>query len=324
MFCSTIIPTIGRPSLGRAVESVLSQQVPGDNFEVIVVNDSGNPLPNETWQQSEHVQLIHTNRHNRSVARNAGAAIARGRYLHFLDDDDWMMSGVFEDFWQLAHKSSATWIYGAFRLVDNTGKTIADIIPKETENCLIQLLAFEWLPIQASMIKSDVFFRIGGFDSLPPFSRIFQDVDLSRQVALHYEMAQIDKIVCCIRTGSVGSTTNHPELFVANRQSREKVLNAPGAFTRMRGSAHISSSYSSYWYGKIVYYYLASAKWHVQRKSLLTAISRTIYATIGTVSASRDIFSSAFWHGVLKPHYPRVGRALVEYEEDLFANKDMS
>jgi len=54
-----------------------------DDFEVIIVNDSGQPLPEADWQKSKRVRIINTNRRERSVARNAGAAIARGRYLHF-------------------------------------------------------------------------------------------------------------------------------------------------------------------------------------------------------------------------------------------------
>jgi glycosyltransferase involved in cell wall biosynthesis len=83
-FCSTIIPTINRSTLSRAVYSVLDQAFTGADFEVIVVNDSGQPLPDMDWQHSERVRVITTQRRERSVARNTGAAIARGKYLHFL------------------------------------------------------------------------------------------------------------------------------------------------------------------------------------------------------------------------------------------------
>jgi glycosyltransferase involved in cell wall biosynthesis len=52
MFCSTIIPTVGRDRLARAVESVLSKKCRPQLFEVIVVNDSGQPLTPAAWQQS--------------------------------------------------------------------------------------------------------------------------------------------------------------------------------------------------------------------------------------------------------------------------------
>ena len=41
MFSSTIIPTINRGTLSRAVLSVLEQDFSADDFEVIVVNELG-------------------------------------------------------------------------------------------------------------------------------------------------------------------------------------------------------------------------------------------------------------------------------------------
>jgi len=49
VFVSYIIPTIGRSSLNVAVKSVLEQDFQRDEIEVIVVNDSGTPLPPEDW-----------------------------------------------------------------------------------------------------------------------------------------------------------------------------------------------------------------------------------------------------------------------------------
>ncbi len=117
MFISTIIPTIGRSTLARAVYSVLEQGFQHEECEVIVVNDSGRDLPSEDWQKHPNVQIISTNQLNRSIARNTGAAIATGRYLHFLDDDDRMLPGAFDAFWEITKDSSAAWIHGAFRML---------------------------------------------------------------------------------------------------------------------------------------------------------------------------------------------------------------
>ena len=180
----------------------------------------------------------------------------------------------------------------------------------------MQLLAWEWLPLQASMIESKAFFGVGGFASLYSLLGGFEDVDLSRQIARHYDMARINKVVTCIRIGTEGSTTNYTNMFMQNRQSREKALNGFGTFARMRGSARISPSRSSYWYGKIVYYYLASTKWHLQHKRLFTAASRGVYTLASLVTAGRHLQSADFWRGVLKPHYPRMGIALKESGAD--------
>lgn len=316
MYCSTIIPTIGRPTVSRAVQSVLNQAFDEADFEVIVVNDSGRPLPEEEWQKSSRVRLIHTNRHNRSVARNAGAAIAKGRYLHFLDDDDWMLPGAFKCFWQMSKKTKAAWLYGAFRFVDDYGQVITELFPDEVGNCLMQLIAWEWLPLQASWIESKAFFTIGGFAPLSSLLGGFEDIHLSREIALNYDMARADQVVTSIRVGDESSTTNYVDMFMQNRQSREKVINARGAFSRMRDSAHVSSKDSSYWNGKIVYYYMTSIKWNLQRMRLFTAFSRFAYSLTSFISSGRHIFSSNYWRGLLKPHYPRMGIALQETGTD--------
>src|SRR5215207_1476426 len=117
MLCSVIIPTVGRSTLTRAVKSVLMQSPPASDFEVIVVNDSGVPLSEADWQKSNQVQIINTNRRERSVARNTGAAIAKGQYLHFLDDDDWILPEAYQHLLDLSQSSRAKWLYGITQLV---------------------------------------------------------------------------------------------------------------------------------------------------------------------------------------------------------------
>ncbi len=320
MFCSTIIPTIGRPTLSRAVCSVLDQEFERDDFEVIVVNDSGKPLPDESWQSSPRVQIIHTNRHNRSVARNAGAAVSKGRYLHFLDDDDWMVPGAFQSLYDCAITNQAAWVYGAFRFVDNDGNEIVEMYPGEEGNCHLQMLFWEWLPLQASFIESKAFFEVGGFASLQSLLGGFEDVDLSRLISGYRDMVFAPKIVSCIRVGDVGSTTNYVTMFKQNRQSREKALKVSGAFSRMRASANDSQPDSSYWHGRIVYAYMASVKWNLKQRDLFTAVSRAAYVIVALFFSFKLLLNTQFWRGALKPHIPRQGIALEAYEKELFAD----
>jgi glycosyltransferase involved in cell wall biosynthesis len=304
--------------LSRAVKSVLDHEVDTEQFEVIVVNDSGSPLPEEDWQKSERVTIISTNQHNRSVARNAGAAIAKGRYLHFLDDDDWMVPGSFQKLQELAETTQAGWVYGAYRLVNNQGKKVAEIFPGEEGNCYLQMIYWEWLPLQASFIASESFFAVGGFASLQSLLGGFEDVDLTRLISRYYDMAFLPEIVTCIRAGEVSSTTNYITMFQQNRQSREKVLKNPGSFSRMKGSANASQSKAPYWRGRIVYLYLTSVKWNLKEKRLFTTISRVAYTLAALLFPVNNLFSSRFWRGVFKPHIPRQGIAFEEYGKELF------
>jgi len=85
---SVIIPTYHRQDLlVRAVDSVLSQQVEA-TIEVIVVNDAGEALQPAAWMDDQRVRVATTFRTERAAARNTGAALSRGQWLYFLDDDD--------------------------------------------------------------------------------------------------------------------------------------------------------------------------------------------------------------------------------------------
>lgn len=323
MFCSTIIPTVGRPTLSRAVQSVLNQELRDDDFEIIVVNDSGRPLPHKPWMDSGRVQLIQTNRHNRSVARNTGAAIARGRYLHFLDDDDWMLPGAFCALHELTVQNSdqVGWFYGSFRLVDNDERTIVNIRPMEMGNSAIHLLASEWIPLQASLIDTRAFYKVGGFVPLQRLMGGYEDIHLSREIASQYELTSTDDVVTCIRFGDQGSTTFYENMINQNRQSRELILSLRDIFSRLRNSAANSSPSASYWHGRIVYYYLASASWNIRYRRPFSAASRATYAVAGLAAAGKKILTADFWHGLVGgPHTNLVARSTNKYTDLLFPN----
>jgi glycosyltransferase involved in cell wall biosynthesis len=292
LFCSTIIPTIGRPTLSRAVHSVLNQTFTAADFEIIVVNDSGRPLPEEAWQQSERVQVINTNQRERSVARNTGAAMARGKYLHFLDDDDWLLPGALESFWASACQNNAVWLYGSSQLVDRTGEPIIQLHHQMNGNCSIQVMAGEWIPLQASLINASAFFAVGGFN---PLISGPEDVDLSRRIALRDDIADMSAIVACIGMGEEGSSTDYDGSTLYSCWAREEILSGAGVFGRMRASAN-----SSYWRGRIVRAYLTSTVWNLQRKYIFTATSRVIFSLAGFALAGCAIFSPNFWRGIVR------------------------
>ena len=294
MFCSTIIPTIGRSSLSRAVCSVLDQEFSHDDFEVIVVNDSGRALPYMDWQNSPRVQIIDTNQHERSVARNTGAAIARGIYLHFLDDDDWMAPNALQSLWELSQTSHAAWLYGSSQLVNGEHKPIIQLHHQFSGNCFIQVMAGEWIPLQASLIESRTFFESGGFN---PHLSGPEDIDLLRRIALKSDISGTPTIVAYIVRSKQGTTTDygsHPE---KSRWAREQILDESGVFSRMLASAN-----SGYWRGRMLRIYFTSVIWNLQHKLLATAASRLVSGLAVIVLSHFRIFSVSFWNAFLKPY----------------------
>ena len=88
---SAIVPVFnGESTIAAAIDSVLNQNF--DATEVIVINDGstdGTALILRSY--GSKIRVIEQSNRGVSAARNAGAAIARGEYLAFLDaDDEWL------------------------------------------------------------------------------------------------------------------------------------------------------------------------------------------------------------------------------------------
>jgi glycosyltransferase involved in cell wall biosynthesis len=300
LFCTTIIPTIGRQTLDRAVHSVLAQDFNPDEFEIIVVNDSGRLLSRRGWQESDRVRVVNTNRRERSVARNAGAALAKGRYLHFLDDDDWLADGALQQMHELSRISTASWLYGTTELVEPDGQAIIRLNHGLEGNCFIQVLSGEWIPLQASFIENSTFFAVGGFN---PHISGPEDIDLLRRIALVADLACCQALVAHVVRNDPATTTNYARHSERSRQAREAILNSQAAFTRMRAAAN-----TPYWRGRIVRAYLTSAVWNAQRRRGFSASSRIAHGIAAVALAGSSILSVDFWRA--------LGRS---YASDTFA-----
>jgi len=81
---SVIVPTRNRPEqLQQCLNACLNLTEPGMEVEVIVVDDGSD----EPAVAPEGVRLLRQQWRGPAVARNAGANVARGEYLAFIDDD---------------------------------------------------------------------------------------------------------------------------------------------------------------------------------------------------------------------------------------------
>jgi glycosyltransferase involved in cell wall biosynthesis len=288
MFSSTIIPTVNRPTLSRAVCSVLSQHLAAADFEVIVVNDSGQPLPDLEWRHCQRVRVVSTDRRERSVARNTGAAIARGRYVHFLDDDDALLPDALQALWRLSRDNpQVAWLYGSYQTVDDDGNLIEEVHPGICGNIFPHLVSGESIPLQASLLLSTYFDAAGRFD---PLLKGTEDRDLGRRIALRGAVACTAAVIAKIRIGERGSTTVWNLLAETDRWGREKALSCHGALARIR-----SSPLSAYWHGRVSRAYFASSVWNLKRKQILTAASR---ASAGLALASWHTLWPDFWNGL--------------------------
>jgi GT2 family glycosyltransferase len=289
-FSTTIVPTIGRASLARAVESVLDQRFERDAFEVVVVNDSERPLPAEPWQRSPRVRTVDTRGRERAAARNAGAAVARGTYLHFLDDDDMLVPGALEAMWALSRRApDAVWLCGAWQTRDRHERPVSEFRPGLQGSAFPLLVAGESLALQASFVRADAFRRTGGFDCRAELTGV-EDREWGRRLAADGVVASTDEHVAIVHIGEAGSTTNWSQLPLRDRLGREVVLARPDTLGRL-----LKASLDGYWRGRLTRAYLGSAGLNAARRRGGTAARRTVQALrLGLAHA----LETRFWHGL--------------------------
>jgi len=271
MFVSTIIATINRPTLSAAVYSVLDQHFDEDDYEVIVVNDTGKPLPGYPWQESERATVLTTQKRERSVARNTGAAIARGTYLHFLDGDDVLAEGALQAFWKLSKLSNADWLYGSYLVLERDGRIRAEHKPTLAGDIFALCFSGELIPLQASLFSAARFHEVGGFD--PTFT-IVEDHDLMRRFTFRGRIAGTEECVAHIKTGREGSTGDWSRHSQQELISREKIL----SWNQVGARIETSVNGKPYWRGRAARIYLASALQNLKEGRPLIAVDRVLSA----------------------------------------------
>lgn len=95
--------------LRKCVDSILAQTF--QDFELILVDDGSPDSCPAICDEYEHkdirVRVLHKPNGGLSDARNAGLAVARGRYVGFIDSDDWISEDMFELLYQAIKEHDA-------------------------------------------------------------------------------------------------------------------------------------------------------------------------------------------------------------------------
>jgi glycosyltransferase involved in cell wall biosynthesis len=111
-FYSVVIPLFNRAdTITPVIQSVLEQS--WQDFEIIVVDDgsSDNPKPVIDRLADRRITYTHQTNGGGSKARNTGMQAAKGRYIAFLDSDDFFLKDHLKNAKALLEKQSNTCTY---------------------------------------------------------------------------------------------------------------------------------------------------------------------------------------------------------------------
>ena len=90
-FFTVVVPTFNRADrIGKTIESVLHQTLA--DFELIIVDDGSTDNTEAVVKGYPDARVNYFRKSNgeRAAARNAGVRTSHGRYVTFLDSDDWL------------------------------------------------------------------------------------------------------------------------------------------------------------------------------------------------------------------------------------------
>lgn len=183
---SVILPIHdGEKYLAQTLRSIAIQ---GESVsEVIVIDDSSSDGSIAIVQAFAKegvvpIRIIHTSSVGQSAARNAGAQIASGDYLAFLDHDDVWLDGHVESLRDcLDANPSSSMAYSDVNTIDQDGKLLLLGLNSRAKNShpklqLTEIIAADVMAFpSATMIRRIEFLNLGGFD---PMLQGYEDDDL--------------------------------------------------------------------------------------------------------------------------------------------------
>jgi glycosyltransferase involved in cell wall biosynthesis len=197
---SVIIPTYDRwPMVGEAIESVLAQSY--RTWELIVVDDgSTDDTSNHLARYGANIRYVPRQRGGVAAARNHGVAIARGRYVAFLDSDDlWMAKklAIQTEFMEQQPEvqicqTEEIWVRRGVRVNPKAkhAKPSGDIFRRSLDLCLVSP--------SAVMMTKQLFNQFRGFDESFP---VCEDYDLWLRIGVDHPVPLIPMSLVVKRGG---------------------------------------------------------------------------------------------------------------------------
>jgi glycosyltransferase involved in cell wall biosynthesis len=162
---SVVIPSYNSAkTLGRALESVLSQSY--RNIEVIVVDDGSTDGSADLAAAYKRVKVIRQENRGAGPARNNGLQHSSGKYVAFLDADDYWDEKCLATLVAAAEASAADIVYCGWQNVGMAGGRGEPFIPPDYENVEkseVFLGGCRW-PIHAALSRRSAIDDVNGFD----------------------------------------------------------------------------------------------------------------------------------------------------------------
>lgn len=120
--------------IGRCLDSCLNQGLPEAEYEIICVDDGSKDgsmdIVEQCAQKHSNIVMLHQANAGQSAARNHAMRVARGKYVWFVDSDDWVQPHCLPGMLDTLEKDQLDVLCFSFQFVDEDGTIRSDCYPQ--------------------------------------------------------------------------------------------------------------------------------------------------------------------------------------------------
>ncbi|MBV8465905.1 MAG: glycosyltransferase [Burkholderiales bacterium] len=197
-----LIRSSNRATLGAALDSVSAQTYP--NIDVVIVNTTGK-AHTQALSCRFPVRLLEPGRQApRALAANCLLEAARGDWLLFLDDDDWLLPDHIAKLVEAAQGGAAQVVFTDIGCADETGKSIPGVFDRDFD--LQRLHVANYLPIHAVLFSRQFVEQGYRFDEGLDH---FEDWDFWLQLARQHAFRHVPGVSAIYRIYNNGNSGIH-------------------------------------------------------------------------------------------------------------------
>jgi glycosyltransferase involved in cell wall biosynthesis len=206
---SVVMPVYnGERFLRDSLDSVFAQTF--QDFETLCVDDGSTDRSAAILQQyGPRIRTVRQENAGQSAARNAGVALARGRYIAFLDQDDlWYPSKLMSQIAAIEANPHVILVHCDFDRIDEQGQMVQEGVgvterASALASSMGQLIGEALIFPSAMMIRKDGYERSGGFHSA---LQGFEDFDLIARLKQQGEFVMVEERGMAYRLHGQGFT----------------------------------------------------------------------------------------------------------------------
>jgi GT2 family glycosyltransferase len=207
---SVIMPCYNAaPYVEKAVASVMGQTC--GNVELIIVDDGSSDgsdavLARLAEAYADRIHLLYTSHVGPYPARNVGLKQAQGKFIAFLDADDWWQADTLEKLHAALRENDADIAYCGWQNVGEGIQSAPHVPPAYEEEDPVDhfVRTCPW-PIHAALVKRSIVDHLGGFSE-----RRFASMDYDfwlRALALSQRIKRVPEVLAFYRWHSLGQVS---------------------------------------------------------------------------------------------------------------------